>query len=371
MSLPGAMTKGLVLYDYLLVPGGAEQVTLAMAQEFAGALGVGFADPRFLSDLSRFPRHYVLGRPVAHPALRALVTMRRFRHTKVMLGQYDWVLYSGVYAPLAVMSQSLGRRIYYCHTPPRFAYDLEEFYLASAAPWQRPLVRALAAHVRHHYVPAVQAMDVIVANSETVRARIRAYTQRNALVIYPPCRVDRFCWHGQADYYLSTARLEPYKRVDLAIQAFRTMPDQRLLVASGGSDLERLRTLAKGAKNIEFLGWVDEAALVGLIGRAIATLYLARDEDFGMSPVESMAAGKPVVGVWEGGVAETVVDGTTGLLVSPDPEAVAAAVRTLTPERARTMRQACEERAQQFGKDRFFSQLRHIITESGMEGDHP
>ncbi|MBN2702197.1 MAG: glycosyltransferase, partial [Methylothermaceae bacterium] len=121
--------------------------------------------------------------------------------------------------------------------------------------------------------------------------------------------------------------------------------------------------LAEGASNIQFVGWVDDEGLRCLIGRAVATIYLPRDEDFGMSPVESMAAGKPVIGVAEGGVLETVVDGKTGILLPPDPspEAVCQAVKRLGPVRARTMREACEIRARRFDRQVFLDRMRRLV----------
>ena len=151
--------------------------------------------------------------------------------------------------------------------------------------------------------------------------------------------------------------------MDVVIEAFRRMPDKRLIVVSGGSELAKLRRLAADANNIEFVGWVDDVLLQGLIGNAIATIYIPKDEDFGMSPVESMAAGKPVIGVAEGGLLETVVDGETGTLLRPNPDAddVIEAVQHLTAKRALQMRYACESRAALFSRDRFLSRMREVI----------
>jgi glycosyltransferase involved in cell wall biosynthesis len=113
--------------------------------------------------------------------------------------------------------------------------------------------------------------------------------------------------------------------------------------------------LAHGAQNIEFTDWLDDRQLQQKLGHAIATLYIPEDEDFGMSAVESMAAGKPVITVAEGGLLETQIDGETGLLLppNPNPQEIAQAVLWLTPERALAMRTACEQRASDFTTDRF------------------
>jgi glycosyltransferase involved in cell wall biosynthesis len=210
----------------------------------------------------------------------------------------------------------------------------------------------------------MKRMSVIIANSNNVQQRIRTYLDKDSIVVYPPCDVDACRWLGQEDgYYLSTARLEPHKRVDIVVEAFRRMPDRKLLVASGGSELTRLQRLADGARNIDFTGWVDTDRLRELIGRAIATIYVPRDEDFGISPVESMAAGKPVIGVAEGGLLETVVEGQTGLLLPPDPgaEELMEAVLSMDTDRALSMREACERRAQAFRVELFLDRMREIV----------
>jgi glycosyltransferase involved in cell wall biosynthesis len=151
--------------------------------------------------------------------------------------------------------------------------------------------------------------------------------------------------------------------VNIIVKAFNQMPDKRLIIASTGSELEKLKKLAEGNKNITFAGPVDDSQLKDLVGNAIATLYIPREEDFGMSPVESMAAGKPVLGVAEGGLLETLVHGETGILVraNPSPEDIINAVHELHPKRALSMRSACEQQAAKFSKDIFLKKMKTLI----------
>ena len=123
-----------------------------------------------------------------------------------------------------------------------------------------------------------------------------------------------------------------------------------------------MKRLAADAPNIHFTGWQTEAQLSRWIGNAIAAIYIPMDEDFGMSPVESMAAGKPVIGVAEGGLLETVVPDQTGILLEPPPtaDAITAAVNDLTPKRAQEMRSACETRASLFTREIFLEKMRKM-----------
>jgi glycosyltransferase involved in cell wall biosynthesis len=160
-------------------------------------------------------------------------------------------------------------------------------------------------------------MDIIVTISETVRKRIRRFLRHDSQVIYPPCETERFRFLDQENFYLSTARLDPLKRIDVIVRAFLKMPEKNLVVVSGGSEIRKIKEAAEEAKNIQVLGWVNEERLIGLMGKCIASIYIPRDEDFGLSPVESMAAGKPVIGVREGGLLETISDFAPVKQVSP------------------------------------------------------
>jgi glycosyltransferase involved in cell wall biosynthesis len=273
------------------------------------------------------------------------------------------VIYSGIYAPLAVSRQSQGQRIYYCHTPPRFAFDRQPEYLLRVPALLRVPLRWAIGSYRAAYLDALRSMDMVVVNSEHVRERLLAQTGIRARVIYPPIDTGVFRFIAQQDYYLSVGRLEPNKRIERIVQAFLGMPDKKLVVASGGSLLPALKAMAAGAANIRFVGWQQEQALAHLVGNAIAVIYVPMDEDFGMSAVEAMAAGKPVIGVDEGGLRESIVPGQTGILLpaDPAPEAIATAIGQLTPAIAASMREACEVRARDFSRARFLSAFAEII----------
>lgn len=354
----------LVLHDYFESAEGGGRLSLILARAMGADLGYGFRLPRHPFFVQSFPgREYDLGVRSDLPLWRQLRLTRGFASRTGFARGYRRVVYSGFYAPLAVVNRPEAGNLYYCHTPPRFLYDQREFYFSRLPVWQRPLLATFCHYLRQRYEQALGRMQVIVANSETVRDRITRYLGRDCFVVNPPCDTASFRWLGQDDYYLSMARLDPLKRVDLVVRAFREMPDRRLVVASGGLELAAIRRLAVGAPNICVLGWVSEAQLASLLGRCIATIYVPRDEDFGMSPVESMAAGKPVIGVAEGGVRETVLPGETGILVRshPGPKEIVAAVGELTPGVALAMREACEARARDFDTAIFLRGMRKVL----------
>jgi glycosyltransferase involved in cell wall biosynthesis len=285
--------------------------------------------------------------------------MRAFERFAPSLADYDWVLFSGSFAPMAATQRRGKRNLLYCHTIPRFAYDLRSYYRERLGTVRRPLFDWLVKRVRIRYERAISDMSRIAANSSNTQQRLQAFLRADAGIIYPPCDTAEFGWQGVSDYFLSTARLEPYKRVDIVVDAFLRMPGKKLVVASGGTNEDALRRRAAGAKNIVFTGWLSRAGMAELLARSIASIYIPKDEDFGLSPVESMAAGKPVIGVAEGGLRETILDGETGCLLAPDPtvDAVVNAVTAMTPEKALAMRQACEAQALRFGSGRFREEI--------------
>lgn len=359
------MGKGAILYDSLRLPGGAERVALVLAKALPEAtLCVGAADDAsYWREYLEEDRLVSLNLSAEWAPWLAIRSLRAFSRQTQFLADLDWVVYSGSYAPVAVRNRQPGSNIYYCHTIPRFVYDLRDYYLSRLAFWQRPALHALIDYVRPRYESAIARMDKVIANSENVRERLRRYLGVDAQVVYPPVQIDRYQYEPPKGYYLSTARLESYKRVSLLIRAFLQMPDKKLVVASGGSQESYLMDLADGADNIHFAGWCGDARLRRLIQQSIATIYLPQDEDFGLSPVESMAAGKPVIGVAEGGLKETVVHERTGLLLRSNPGRVdvVEAVQAMNEARAYAMRDACMERARNFSGQQFVKAMKSVI----------
>ncbi|MFU2210664.1 glycosyltransferase [Solidesulfovibrio sp. C21] len=355
----------LILHDAFAFPGGGEKVAVTLARAFTARLFTGTYAP------AAFPDGY-FGPAAPHnlDAARNHPLATRVSKTLAMSLAFEnfprtgtpFAIHSGALAPLA-HARIHGPQILYCHTPPRILYDHREFYLSRQSALRRPLYALLLARYRRAYERAARAMDAIVANSETVRRRIERFLHLPATVVHPPVDTAAFRFLAQESFYLSTARVDVLKRVDVIVEAFRHMPDKRLVVVSGGSELSRVRALAAGHPNIDVLGWTPDDDLKRLVGSCLATIYIPRDEDFGISPVESMAAGKPVLGVREGGLTETVLDGETGILLPPDPgpRDVVQGIAALDAARCLAMRPACQARAKAFGEGVFVERMRRVV----------
>ena len=245
------------------------------------------------------------------------------------LKNFDIVISSSHAAAKGVRVSSTSLHFCYCYTPMRYIWDQYESYFGKGrAPWpQRLAMRMMLGPLRRWDLGTARKVDYFIAISRNVQERIKRIYRRESLVIYPPVDVGRFSLSGRDDgYFLVVSALVPYKRVDLAVEAFNDL-GARLLVIGTGPELKRLQSRAK--KNIEFLGWVSEGELPGYYAGARALIFPG-EEDFGIVPVEAMACGKPVIAYGRGGALETVTDGVSGILFTEQTrESLTFAVKRL------------------------------------------
>lgn len=252
----------------------------------------------------------------------------------------------------------------YCQTPMRFAWNLDgyiRFERLSAV--TRSFVRLLMAQFRRWDVATAKRVTEFIAISRTVQERIRKFYGRESRLIYPP--VDTRIYQPlapsqKADYYLVLSRLLPYKRIDVAIEACNRLRVP-LVVAGEGRDEPRLRRMV--GHTVHLVGRVSDEEAIRLLSRARA-LILTAEEDFGLTPVEAMASGTPVIAYRGGGATETVVEGETGVFFDrQEPQALMQALSRYNPRQFDL--NACVERAKQFDTARFLCAWRQLLEEYG------
>lgn len=309
-----------ILYDFLQVRGGAERVSLDLLEALPESeLWVAGLNPAEFPDPPQRLRA-LDARPLpAGAATRALRAWARFERIPKAPAPKA-MLFSGHYAPLAAPRFPQARRALYLHAPPLpFAYDPEDPVrgrYAGLLGW--PARRALSV-LAQRYSRAVTQIPLLFANSAFTAAAFASRYGRQPVVLPPPVDLERFQWRPDEGYFLSFARLEPDKRIDRLIAAFRLRPQYRLIIAGDGSQSQILQQQAVGASNIRFLGALDPVQLAHWLGGALATLCVSRAEPFGLCVAESLASGKPVIVVDEGGLKEIVEPGRTGLILPSDP----------------------------------------------------
>lgn len=364
-----ALPKILILHDYFLYRGGGERLIISLAKGLNADVVTAFVakdafDPREhgiktteLLKESWFSRL---------PGFRYLQVQSSFLFkTKEIIKNYDVIIYSG--DCLTALLNAKGKvNIAYLHTPPRHLYDNFKETLARYNILKKLIFLPFVWFNRFRFETLSKKFDEVVTNSKNTQERIQKYLGLPSIIAYPPCDTLPFKNLGQGNFFLSWARLYPIKRVDMIVEAFQKMPDKKLIVASGGPEEARLREMAQGYSNITVLGWVSDADLLQYLGKCLATIYIPVREDFGMSPVESMTAGKPVLGVAEGGMLEVIEDGKNGWLLPPDftVEDLAHAVRSITPEDCERKEAACYATAKKFTEEHFLNTMRDIIKKT-------
>ena len=260
-----------------------------------------------------------------------------------------------------VLTSERTRHVCYCLTPARFLWNypayVEREGLGPLARWMLP---AFLKNLRQWDRLAADRVDQFLAISCTVQDRIRKTYRRPSEVIYPPVRTEAIQPEGEPeDYFLVVSRLIPYKRIDLAVRAFNTL-GLPLRIIGDGRDRKALQAMA--GPNIQFLGYVDDAEVRRQMAHCRAFLFPG-EEDFGITPLEATAAGRPVIAYAAGGALDTIVEDETGLFFhEPTPESLADAVRRLEgfvvhPHRLR-------RHVQQFGVERFQRELDAVLTGS-------
>jgi len=277
------------------------------------------------------------------------------------LSKYDLVLSDSSAFAKGVVTNPGTLHICYCHSPTRYLWNdthsyTEELRQPSVI---KQLLPVLLKNLRAWDQLAANRVDTFIANSKTVQTRIKKYYKRESEIIYPPVDIADLTPVPRddiGDYYLIVSRLRPYKRVDLAIEAFNSL-GLPLKVVGTGEELENLRAMSRD--NIEFLGPVSDEERNKLLSRCRAFIH-PQEEDFGIAALEAMAAGRPVIAYGRGGARETIVDGVTGVLFDDQtPWSLVDIVRNFDPMKFDP--QVIRAHAEAFATPLFSNRIRDFV----------
>ncbi len=360
--------KVAIVHDWLPVLGGAEKVLEQLLRVYPDA------DIFTLFDfLSRDDAPFLKGVNVTTSALQKIPFAEKYYRNLLPffpyaieqfdLSDYDLIISSSSAVAKGVVTSPHQLHVCYCHSPMRYAWDLQEQYLKQlglSTGVRSTMIRMVLHKLRIWDVISSNRVDSFIANSSYISRRIYKTYRRESTVIHPPVDIDRFSLQSKKEnFYLAASRQVPYKRIDLIVEAFRQMPDKKLVVIGDGPEHKKITALA--GDNVEILGFQSDEVLIDHLGRAKAFIFAAQ-EDFGILPVEAQACGTPVIAYGVGGARETVVDKSTGLLFEEQtvPSLINAIQRfeRLSPNfNIATIRQNAEG----FSADRFRAEIRRHV----------
>lgn len=363
--------KVALVHDYLNQMGGAERVVMAFHEIFPDApIFTSIYDPKrvdpafqkmdirtsFMQKLPLVTKHHQPYLPLYPVAMEAFD-----------LRGYDLVLSSSSAFGKGVLTRPETMHICYCHTPMRWCWNYDEYvereHLGGAA---RKVLPFLMTRLRTWDQVSSMRVDHFIANSPVVADRIQKYYRRDAVVIPPPVEASRFPFDPATqpeDYFLVLSRLIPYKRVDLAIEACNRL-QLPLLVIGGGRDRERLQKLA--GPTIRFMGRLSDEEVIHYYTHCRAFLFPG-DEDFGITPLEAQAAGRPVIAYGSGGALASIVEGVTGEFFREQTvESLAETLARFDERRYDTS--AIRNHALEFDKPRFHRRIQQFIEAKLSEG---
>lgn len=385
--------KIALIHDYLNEYGGAERVLEALSEAFPeapiytsfyreGSLAYKkFKDKKIITSWV----HYVpFFSTRLHSPLRFLAPLIwgsfDFSSYDVVIGSSGWYVTKGFGTRGTKDKKPI--EICYCHTPPRWLYGYK-----TSVEWQKywpiKVYGVIVGHLMRIYdYKSAQKVDYFIANSEEVKARIKKFYRRDATVIYPPVslpvesgipfgtlRAGMNQESGEKDYYFVVARIVGGKGLDLAVEVAKKLGITLKIAGLPAGYYTDYKSLSRNSKNnVEFLGHVTDEELMGLYKGAKAFLALAQDEDFGITPVESMLCGTPVIAYYGGGYKETVIDGKTGIFFKENTsESLAEAIKkfeTLSKAQYIQMSKECLKQAKKFSKERFKREIRTFLQNS-------
>lgn len=362
--------KTAIVTDFLNQLGGAEIVTYQIASLFPKAdIYTMFAEKQVVD--TYFSDHRV----IEHPKMKDSA-WRQKHYRKLLplyptyiedfdLSGYDLVISSSYLWAKAVLCRPETLHISYVHTPMRQAWVKYHEYLRNEndiGRFTRTILRYVMNYLRMWDLSSTNRVDHFIANSTTVQRRIEQIYRRDAEVIHPPIKVEHYknkhAGVRTEDYYITVGRLVPYKRVDLLIETFNELPDRKLYILGSGNDMERLKKLKK-SENITFCGFVDEETKTEMTAKARAFLFAA-EEDFGMSPVEAMALGTPVIGFGKGGTRDYIKPDINGCFFNEQKvESLSQAIHNF--DQKNFSREAIKKSVTHFDEKHFRRQIQSFI----------
>lgn len=363
--------KIAIIHDWLVTFAGAERVLEQLLQLYPDADIFTIVDFMPVKDRSFLQEHkiytsFVQRLPLAKTKYRSYLPLMPFAIEQFNLSAYDLVISSSHAVAKGVITGPDQKHVCLCYSPIRYAWDLQHQYLHESG-----MEKGLKSFFARYFLHKIRiwdsrtsnGVDHFIAISEFIAKRIWKVYRRESEVIYPPVDIESFTFSdSKEEFYLTTSRMVPYKKIDLIVEAFKKMHDKRLVVIGTGPDFQKIKSVAQGASNIELMGFQPFEVLKDHMQKARAFIFAA-EEDFGIAPLEAQACGTPVIAYGKGGTLETIVDGKTGCFFDEQTvESICDAVERF--EKNTFDYKCCRENAIRFGPEIFRENIIRSISKA-------
>lgn len=353
--------KVAIIHDWLTIYGGAESIIRILHEMFPEApiYTTVYNRENMPDDFRKMDirTSFIQKFPFAKKKYTSYLPWMPRAFEEFDLSEYDLVISSNTSCSKGVLTGANTFHICYCNTPMRYGWDFYHEYKSAKSPLMQKIISKQMHKIRMWDRLSADRVDTFIANSYNVARRIGKHYRRDSKVIYPPVRTHMFQKSNKTeDFYLVVSRLVPYKRIDLVAEAF-TKLGLNLVIIGDGSEYKNIEE--KAGSNVKMLGRVDDDVVLDYMMRCKAFLFPG-EEDFGITPIEAQACGKPVIAYGKGGALETVQADKTGVFFDQQTvESVVSAVRRF--ESMEFDADEIREHSEQFSEERFRKELKEFI----------
>ena len=356
--------KIALVHELLVKLGGAERVLKVLADQFSEApiytllhnakkTDEWFRGKKIYPSMLQSAYRLLGNHRILLPWMSKAIEQFDFHH-------YDVVISSNSAFVHGIKTGPKTKHICYCHSPMRYAWDFTHEYTKNYSPFMRFAIAKTLHKIRQWDFESASRLNILLANSRHVQKRIQKYWRRDSEVVYPPVDVKRFAATGNhEDYFLIVSALTPFKNIELAVRTFNKIR-RKLVIIGEGAQKDWLQSIAED--NIEFLGRKDDHVVRDYLEHCRALIFPG-EEDFGIVPVEAMAAGKPVLAYGKGGVLESVQAGVSGeFFHEPTPQSLEDGLARLMANEPHYDPQTIRSTAERFDTEVFVKKIKTLIV---------
>ena len=365
--------KIAIFHNFMDNIGGAEKVTLILARELNAELYTTNIDLEKIkkmgfSDLNIFS----IGKIPINPPFRQQLALWKFRHLNLKK-KYDFYIISGDWAMSGTVKNKPN--LWYVHSPIREIWDLYENVRNNIVSQERfPKLKIFLFDIWVHYNRYLSRKYVkhamkLISSSKNVQTKVKRFLDRKSTVIHPPTEISKFHYSKNGDFWLSVNRLSTQKNIELQIKTFKKLPNEKLIIAGPYENSRHITLYRRHLEstlpdNVTLISFATYDELIHLYANCKGFITTAKDEDYGMTPVEAMASGKPVIAPNEGGYKETIIDGITGKLIENiNVDKLVEAIKEVG-KNPKSYKNACLKQSKKFDTKIFIKKIKENINSS-------